>query len=89
MHTAQGPAVQLNTLNKGNHYMAQIYTILAYSPSRNTTQRELDEDSLQGRHTMDQRTATMKAESFATRMNQRSPEPKDWRAKTELITTMG
>lgn len=68
--------------------MAQIYTILAYSPSRNETQRELDEDSLQGRHTMDQRLAQMKADSFATRMNQRWPEPKDWVAKIELITTI-
>lgn len=69
--------------------MAQIYTILAYSPSRNETQRELDEDSLQGRHTMDLRTAELKADSFATRMNQRWAEPKDWVARVEYITTMG
>lgn len=69
--------------------MAQIYTILAYSLSRNTTQRELDEDSLQGRHTTDKRTADMKASSFAQRMNQRSAEPKDWVGKVEQITTMG
>jgi hypothetical protein len=68
--------------------MAQIYTILAYSPSRNETQRELDEDSLQGRHTLDQRLAQMKADSFAMRMNQRWAEPKDWVAKIELITTI-
>ncbi len=69
--------------------MAQIYTICAHSPSTNQTQREFDEDSLNGRHTTDSRLAEQKAAAFAHRLNQQQfLGVQDWLARTELITTM-
>lgn len=69
--------------------MAQIYQIMAYSPSKNQLQREFDQDSLQGRHTMTQRLAEQKAESFAQRLNQRQfLKTMDWQPRIELITTL-
>jgi 4'-phosphopantetheinyl transferase EntD len=69
--------------------MAQIYTVMAYSPKLNQTQREFDQDSLQGRHTLDQRTAQRKADSFAARLNARhANKTADWQGRIELITTI-
>ena len=68
--------------------MAQIYEIRAYSPSRNETQREFDQDALEGRYTTDPRIAQMKAESFASRIGARFGEPNDWQAQILLITTI-
>lgn len=68
--------------------MAQIYEIRAYSPSRNETQREFDEDALQGRYTLDARTAQMKADSLASRIGARFGEPNDWQAQILLIDTI-
>lgn len=68
--------------------MAQIYEIRAYSPSRNETQREFDQDSLEGRHTTDARIAQMKAESFASRIGARFGAPNDWVAQVVLIDTI-
>lgn len=70
--------------------MPQLYEICAYSKSTNTRQRELDEDSLKGRHTYDSKTANLKAASFATRLNkQRLLGATDWVADARLITAMG
>lgn len=70
--------------------MAQIYTICAHSPSTNQTQREFDEDSLNGRHTTDARLAEQKARAFAHRMNtQQMLGAQDWQPRWELITTIG
>lgn len=69
--------------------MAQIYQIMAYSPSKNQTQREFDEDSLKGRHTLDPKLAQQKADSFAQRLNQRQClKATDWQGRIELITTL-
>jgi predicted house-cleaning NTP pyrophosphatase (Maf/HAM1 superfamily) len=69
--------------------MAQIYTILAYSPSKNQTQREFDEDSLKGRHTTDRKLALQKAQAFAQRMNtQQVLGATDWQPRIEFITTL-
>jgi len=66
----------------------QIYTICAHSPSRNQTQREFDQDSLMGRHTVDRKLAEQKAQSFAHRLNQQQAlGASDWTARAELITT--
>jgi hypothetical protein len=55
------------------------YEILAYSPSRNELQREFDEDALKNNQlTEDARTAEMKADSFASRLNKRLGAPEDW-----------
>jgi len=66
-----------------------IYSILAHSPSLNQTQREFDQDSLEGRHTRDRRLAEQKAQSFAHRLNQQQAlGARDWTARTELFTPM-
>ncbi len=62
---------------------------MAYSPSKNQTQREFDQDSLQGRHTLDRKLAEQKAQSFAQRLNQRHfLKTQDWQPKIELIETL-
>jgi len=66
-----------------------IYSILAHSPSLNQTQREFDQDSLEGRHTTDRRLAEQKAAAFAHRLNtQKAMNVSDWTARTELFTPM-
>lgn len=70
--------------------MAQIYTICAHSLTTNQTQREFDQDSLEGRHTTDARVAEQKARAFAHRLNtQQFLGVQDWQARWELITTIG
>lgn len=59
------------------------YIIKAYSASTNQTQREIN---LETAPADNERLAWMMAESFATRMNQRS-ETKDWVAQIELVDT--
>ena len=69
--------------------MAQIYEILAYSPSTNTLQREFDQDALQGRPTSTQQLAQRKADSFASRLNaQQKLRATDWEGQVRLINTM-
>jgi hypothetical protein len=66
-----------------------IYSILAHSPSLNQTQREFDQDSLEGRHTTDRRLAEQKAAAFAHRLNtQQTLGVTDWTARTEHFTPM-
>lgn len=70
--------------------MAQIYLIMAYSPSKNQTQRIMDQDSLQGRHTTSRALAEQKAAAFASQLNQqRKLKTQDWQPRIELITTIG
>jgi len=57
------------------------YIIKAYSPSTNQTQREIN---LETAPADTERLAWQMAESFATRMNERS-ETKDWVAQIELV----
>jgi hypothetical protein len=67
--------------------MAQIYEILAYSKTLNETQREFDQDALQGRATTNARLAQQKADAFAHRLNLQRKN-KDWVGKIKLITTI-
>ena len=67
--------------------MAQIYEILAHSKSLNETQREFDQDALQGRATRSARLAQQKADAFAHRLNLQRRN-KDWVGKIKLINTM-
>ena len=70
--------------------MAQIYEILAYSKSLNQTQREFDQDALQGRATTNQTLAQRKADAFAHRLNtQQKLRVTDWTGKVKLISTIG
>jgi hypothetical protein len=70
--------------------MAQIYEILAYSKTLNQTQREFDQDALQGRATTNQALAQRKADAFAHRLNtQQKLRVTDWTGRTKLITTIG
>ena len=69
--------------------MAQIYEILAYSKSRNETQREFDQDALQGRPTQNARLAQQKADAFAHRLNtQQKLRTTDWVGRVNSITTI-
>ena len=67
--------------------MAQIYEILAYSKTLNETQREFDQDALQGRATISAKLAQQKADAFAHRLNLQRKN-KDWVGKIKLITTI-
>ena len=70
--------------------MAQIYEILAHSKTLNQTQREFDQDALQGRATTNQALAQRKADAFAHRLNtQQKLRVTDWTGRTKLITTIG
>jgi uncharacterized protein with WD repeat len=70
--------------------VAQIYEILAYSKSANQTQREFDQDSLQGRHTTNRQLAQQKADAFAQKLNdQRKLKTTDWVGKIKQINTAG
>lgn len=71
--------------------MAQkIYLIMAHSPSLNQTQRILDQDSLQGRHTTTAKLAQQKAAAFAAELNRvRKLRVQDWQGRTELVETLG
>ena len=69
--------------------MAQIYTILAHSDKVNQTQREFDQDSLQGSHTTSRQLAERKAAAYALRLNQQKfLKATDWVGRVELITTI-
>ena len=69
--------------------MAQIYEILAYSKTLNQTQREFDQDALEGRATTNSQLAQRKADSFAHRLNtQRKLKATDWTGRINLITTI-
>ena len=67
--------------------MAQIYEILAYSKSLNETQREFDQDALQGRSTRSAKLAQQKADAFAHRLNLQRRN-KDWVGRVKLISTI-
>jgi len=67
--------------------MAQIYEILAYSKSLNETQREFDQDALQGRASINAKLAQQKADAFAHRLNLQRRN-KDWLGKIKLINTI-
>jgi len=65
----------------------QIYAILAYSPSINTTKRIFDENSLLApyQHTTEQKLAQQKADVFAATLNtQQHKGATDWVAKIKL-----
>ena len=69
--------------------MAVIYEIRAYSKSRNETQREFDQDALQGRPTLTQELAQRKADAFAHRLNeQRKLKANDWVGQVKRIQTI-
>ena len=69
--------------------MAQIYEILAYSKTLNQTQREFDQDALQGRPTTAPRLAQQKADAFAHRLNtQKKLRASDWVGRVNYITTI-
>jgi hypothetical protein len=69
--------------------MAQIYEILAYSKTLNQTQREFDQDALQGRPTTTPRLAQQKADAFAHRLNtQKKLRASDWVGRVNYITTI-
>lgn len=69
--------------------MAVIYEIRAYSKSRNETQREFDQDALQGRPTLTQELAQRKADAFAHRLNeQRKLKTADWVGQVKQIKTI-
>ena len=64
---------------------SEIYAILAYSKKLNTTKQEFDEDALNDRFTVDARLASLKAESFATRLNAiKHQGATDWIARPKL-----
>jgi hypothetical protein len=64
---------------------SNIYAILAYSKKLNTTKQEFDEDALNNRFTVDERLATLKAESLATRLNAiKHQGATDWVARPKL-----
>jgi hypothetical protein len=64
---------------------SNIYAILAYSKTLNTTKQEFDEDALNNRFTVDLRLATLKAESLATRLNAiKHQGATDWVARPKL-----
>jgi hypothetical protein len=68
----------------------QIYVIKAFSRKLNQTQRIMDQDSLQGRHTTSQVLAEQKANAFAGELNRiQKLNTTDWVGKIELITVMG
>jgi len=68
----------------------QIYVIMAFSRTLNQTQRIMDQDSLQGRHTTNKKLAQQKADAFAGDLNRiRKLSTTDWVGKIELITVMG
>lgn len=68
----------------------QIYVIKAFSAKLNQTQRIMDQDSLQGRHTTSRALAEQKANAFAGDLNRiRKLKTTDWVGKIELITVMG
>jgi hypothetical protein len=68
----------------------QIYVIMAFSRTLNQTQRIMDQDSLQGRHTTTQALAQQKADAFAGDLNRiKKLSTTDWIGKIELITVMG
>lgn len=63
---------------------SKIYNIQAYSKTLNKTKQEFDEDALIApyKHTVDARLAKMKAESFATRLNNMKHQgATDWEAR--------
>lgn len=67
----------------------QHYTIWAYSPSTNTTQREINLEGNQYNPVRDEATAKLWAESFAIRLNQQgSNGATDWVGRV-LFETMG
>lgn len=69
--------------------MAVIYEIRAYSKSRNETQREFDQDALQGRPTQTLELAQRKADAFAHRLNtQRKLRVTDWVGQVKQIQTI-
>ncbi len=62
------------------------YIILAYSPSKNITQRELQ---LMGPQPTNSREADRLAESFARRLSDaRSQGAQDWQGVTEAVDTL-
>jgi hypothetical protein len=69
--------------------MSVIYEIRAYSKSRNETQREFDQDALQGRPTTSRQLAQQKADAFAHRLNtQQKLRTTDWIGQVKQIQTI-
>ena len=65
------------------------YTIWAYSPSLNITQREINLEGMKYNPVLDEKTADLWAESFAMRLNQQgSNGATDWVGRV-LFETMG
>jgi len=67
----------------------QHYTIWAYSPSLNITQREINLEGMKYNPVRDQATADLWAQSLAIRLNQQgSNGARDWVGRV-LFETMG
>jgi hypothetical protein len=65
-----------------------FYAIHAYSPSRNQTQREFNQDELEGRPATNKQRAERLAAAYAQRLNtQQFLRATDWVGQTELSTT--
>jgi hypothetical protein len=63
-----------------------FYAVHAYSPSKNQTQREFNQDELQGRPAMTRLYAEQLATAFAQRLNtQQFLRATDWQGRVELI----
>jgi hypothetical protein len=63
-----------------------FYAIHAYSPSRNQTQREFNQDELEGRPATNKQRAERLAAAYAQRLNtQQFLRATDWVGQTELV----
>jgi hypothetical protein len=63
-----------------------FYAIHAYSPSRNQTQRQFNQDELEGRPITNKQLAEQHAQAYAQQLNnQQFLRATDWIPQTELI----
>ena len=63
-----------------------FYAIHAYSPSRNQTQRQFNQDELEGRPITNKQLAEQHAQAYAQHLNKTQfLRATDWTAQIELI----
>ena len=63
-----------------------FYAIHAHSPSRNQTQRQFNQDELEGRPITNKQLAEQHAQAYAQQLNnQQFLRATDWTAQIELI----
>jgi hypothetical protein len=63
-----------------------FYAIHAHSPSRNQTQRQFNQDELEGRPITNRRLAEQHAQAYAQQLNQNQfLRTTDWVGQVELI----